>query len=84
MCFSPSPKTMRTVTLLGAGILVGTALIIIIPEGIHLWYVTSRIISADRAHSHSDSVCAFSFGPVATCPTSSRWLFALRYAPHGW
>lgn len=52
MCFSPSPKTMRTVTLLGAGILVGTALIIIIPEGIHLWYDALAAGGHEHEHGH--------------------------------
>eukprot|EP00039_Didymoeca_costata_P008677 m.114942 g.114942 ORF g.114942 m.114942 type:complete len:326 (+) comp14184_c1_seq3:135-1112(+) len=37
LCLSVNPTRVRYVSLLGAGILIGTALIIIIPEGIHLW-----------------------------------------------
>ena len=34
---SLSPRKMRMLSVFGAGLLVGTALIVIIPEGIHMW-----------------------------------------------
>jgi len=33
-----SPSRVRVLTVFGAGLLVGTALIVIIPEGVHMWY----------------------------------------------
>jgi len=38
LSFSLSPRQLRTLTLLGAGVLVGTSLIVIIPEGIETMY----------------------------------------------
>lgn len=40
---------MRHITILGAGLLIGTALAVIIPEGIHALY------ASNNSH-HSDSV----------------------------
>lgn len=41
-----SPRQLRIITLLGTGVLVGTSLIVIIPEGIETMY------SAGKTHSH--------------------------------
>ncbi|KAF1917308.1 Zinc/iron permease [Ampelomyces quisqualis] len=38
LSFSLSPRQLRILTLLGAGVLVGTSLIVIIPEGIETMY----------------------------------------------
>lgn len=38
LSFSLTPRQLRTLTLLGAGVLVGTSLIVIIPEGIETMY----------------------------------------------
>jgi zinc transporter 9 len=44
LSFSLSPRQLRTLTLLGAGVLVGTSLIVIIPEGIETMYsATSKV-----------------------------------------
>ncbi len=46
LSFSLTPRQLRIITLLGTGVLVGTSLIVIIPEGIETMY------SAGKAHSH--------------------------------
>ncbi|KAF2996022.1 hypothetical protein E8E13_002185 [Curvularia kusanoi] len=46
LSFTLSPRQLRIITLLGTGVLVGTSLIVIIPEGIETMY------SAGKAHSH--------------------------------
>lgn len=38
LAFALSERVKRVVSVFGAGLLVGTALIVIIPEGIHQWY----------------------------------------------
>lgn len=51
MCIQKSsdPSRMRLITTLGAGVLTGTALIVIIPEGIHMWTEAS---AAHEMHEH--------------------------------
>ncbi|KAH6625645.1 Zinc/iron permease [Boeremia exigua] len=46
LTFTLSPRQLRIITLLGTGVLVGTSLIVIIPEGIETMY------SAGKTHSH--------------------------------
>ncbi|KZM23571.1 uncharacterized protein EKO05_0011268 [Ascochyta rabiei] len=46
LSFTLSPRQLRIITLLGTGVLVGTSLIVIIPEGIETMY------SAGNTHSH--------------------------------
>lgn len=46
LSFTLSPRQLRIITLLGTGVLVGTSLIVIIPEGIETMY------SAGKTHSH--------------------------------
>ncbi|KAF2730670.1 Zinc/iron permease [Polyplosphaeria fusca] len=46
LSLSLSPRQLRTLSLLGTGVLVGTALIVIIPEGIETMY------SAGKPHAH--------------------------------
>ena len=36
---------MRHITILGAGLLIGTALAVIVPEGIHTLYANQKCIS---------------------------------------
>lgn len=47
LSFSLSPRQLRFITLLGTGVLVGTSLIVIIPEGIETMYS-----AGGRGHSH--------------------------------
>jgi len=50
---SVDPNKMRLVTILGAGILIGTALIVIIPEGMHMWVSAMKTEEAEaEAASH--------------------------------
>ena len=44
-CFIRTTFRLRIVSLIGAGLLIGTALIVIIPEGIHMYY--NAIVSTD-------------------------------------
>ncbi|KAJ4298105.1 hypothetical protein N0V90_006004 [Kalmusia sp. IMI 367209] len=48
LSFSLSPRQLRTVSLLGAGVLVGASLIVIIPEGIETMYS-----AAIKSHAHN-------------------------------
>lgn len=48
--FSFSASKLRRVTIAGAGLLIGTALIVIIPEGVHMYFDSV----ADSLHHHSD------------------------------
>jgi zinc transporter 9 len=47
LSFSLSPRQLRILTLLGAGVLVGTSLIVIIPEGIETMYSAGA-----KSHTH--------------------------------
>ncbi|KAF2477404.1 Zinc/iron permease [Lindgomyces ingoldianus] len=47
LSFTLSPRQLRFITLLGTGVLVGTALIVIIPEGIETMYS-----AAGKGHAH--------------------------------
>eukprot|EP00045_Choanoeca_perplexa_P003830 m.33728 g.33728 ORF g.33728 m.33728 type:complete len:317 (+) comp12254_c0_seq1:126-1076(+) len=46
MLLNLSSDKLRIVTLLGAGLLIGTALVVIIPEGMHMW------LAATASHEH--------------------------------
>ncbi|RYN57296.1 hypothetical protein AA0120_g6759 [Alternaria tenuissima] len=48
LSFNLSPRQLRIITLLGTGVLVGTSLIVIIPEGIETMYS-----AGSKTHSHS-------------------------------
>ncbi|TKX24367.1 ZIP Zinc transporter-like protein 1 [Elsinoe australis] len=48
LSFSLSPKHMRLLTACGTGILVGTALIVIIPEGVETLYSVKSVTSHDH------------------------------------
>lgn len=37
---------MRHITILGAGLLIGTALAVIVPEGIHTLYSNQKCVSS--------------------------------------
>lgn len=51
-----SESKMRFITLIGAGLLVGTALAVIIPEGVHSLY------SNDLQHTHSENTGGHNHG----------------------
>ncbi|XP_048586452.1 zinc transporter ZIP9 [Nematostella vectensis] len=51
LAFAMSEKRLRMVSVLGAGLLVGTALAVIIPEGVHALYAQQT--NGEGAHSHS-------------------------------
>lgn len=48
LSFNLSTRQLRIITLLGTGVLVGTSLIVIIPEGIETMYS-----AGSKTHSHS-------------------------------
>ena len=58
-----SEKPLRIITVFGAGLLIGTALIVIVPEGIHMWYssmLTEKMLAAATAnapteHAHANT-----------------------------
>lgn len=63
LAFTMSEKRLRMISILGAGLLVGTALAVIIPEGVHALYESEEHGHASHNHlspgtagdSHSDS-----------------------------
>ncbi|MCJ1296949.1 hypothetical protein MMC34_008518, partial [Xylographa carneopallida] len=57
LVFSFSHRHLRTLTTFGVGLLIGTAFIVIIPEGIHTLYTppSSSLQRQQAAHSHSGS-----------------------------
>ena len=44
-----SETRIRVLTIFGAGLLVGTALVVIIPEGVHMWYEAEAKAAAEAA-----------------------------------
>ena len=55
LIFSFSHRHLRTLTTFGVGLLIGTAFIVIIPEGIHTLYTppASNLATAQHPHSHT-------------------------------
>ena len=53
---SLSPNRLKTVTVFGAGMLIGTALIVVVPEGIHLWYSAAAAAHSHDGESHTTSL----------------------------
>lgn len=45
---------MRLITLFGAGILAGTALIVIIPEGISMWFMAMAMAASEHGHEEEE------------------------------
>lgn len=64
LAFTMSEKRLRMVSILGAGLLVGTALAVIIPEGVHALYEPQQHGHGSHGHgshshgSHSETVPA--------------------------
>eukprot|EP00730_Choanoeca_flexa_P018497 TRINITY_DN8996_c0_g2_i1.p1 TRINITY_DN8996_c0_g2~~TRINITY_DN8996_c0_g2_i1.p1 ORF type:complete len:324 (+),score=57.75 TRINITY_DN8996_c0_g2_i1:115-1086(+) len=52
LLFSLSAERLRIITLLGAGLLIGTALVVIIPEGMHMWLAASSSSDPDEHNEH--------------------------------
>ncbi|KAK6181884.1 hypothetical protein SNE40_009662 [Patella caerulea] len=50
LAFTLSEEKLKLVTVLGAGLLVGTALSVIIPEGVHAMYSNGRRYGASNHH----------------------------------
>ncbi|OQO13748.1 hypothetical protein B0A48_01978 [Cryoendolithus antarcticus] len=73
LTLSLSPRQLRLITALGTGVLVGTALIVIIPEGVETLYSASQL-----GHAHSTRSLASSPVTVresmhpAICPALVR------------
>ncbi|CZT24859.1 related to ATX2-Putative Golgi transporter involved in homeostasis of manganese ions [Ramularia collo-cygni] len=51
LSFSLSPRNLRLITALGTGVLVGTSLIVIIPEGVDTLYKAS---TSSHGHGHDE------------------------------
>lgn len=47
-----SESKMRHITILGAGLLIGTALAVIVPEGIHTLYSNQKCVPSHSEHEH--------------------------------
>lgn len=71
LSFSLSARQLRILTLLGTGVLVGTSLIVIIPEGIETIYSASS-----KSHSYSQQRVI-----QPTIPSASRIQNGIRTAP---
>lgn len=54
LSLSISANRMRLITVFGAGILIGTALNVIIPEGLHMWASASQPSHAAVEHVHEE------------------------------
>jgi len=58
LAFTMSEKRLRMVSILGAGLLVGTALAVIIPEGVHALYEPQQhghVSHSHGSHLHSET-----------------------------
>lgn len=55
MMMTCTARQIRLITIMGAGLLIGTALIIIIPEGIDMWYSASVEAPPVHDHDHGDN-----------------------------
>ena len=69
-CFSCclQQKRLRMISILGAGLLVGTALAVIIPEGVHALYESQEhgeLHCELRAGKKKNLNCSLSFGQAA-------------------
>lgn len=58
-----SSAKLRIVTIFGAGLLVGTALIVIIPEGIAMHYDSQLAEKNSHAHEHAEAAADGAEGP---------------------
>lgn len=47
-----SPSRLKSVSVFGAGLLIGTALIVVVPEGVHMWY---SMPAKEHEHSEGDA-----------------------------
>ncbi|CAH3021688.1 unnamed protein product, partial [Porites evermanni] len=56
LAFTMSEKRLRMISILGAGLLVGTALAVIIPEGVHALYESQE--HGHASHTHSEDKAA--------------------------
>ncbi|KIW73439.1 hypothetical protein PV04_01560 [Phialophora macrospora] len=74
-----SPSQLRLISTIGMGVLVGTSLVVIIPEGVETLYTASEV---GRAHSHTRrdllALEADIQSPHAYAPTSVHQLFVRR------
>ena len=50
---------MRHITIIGAGLLVGTALAVIIPEGVHSLYSSNNHKHGDAGKNHAKGLILF-------------------------
>jgi len=58
LAFTMSEKRLRMISILGAGLLVGTALAVIIPEGVHALYESQEHGHASHMHSAAETADA--------------------------
>jgi zinc transporter 9 len=61
LSFALSQRQLRIITFLGTGVLVGTSLIVIIPEGIETMYSASR-----QGHAHENNPAPIKIATVAS------------------
>lgn len=54
--FAVKEQRLRMVSIIGAGLLIGTALIVIIPEGIHMYYDAAAKLMEAPKHTHDEEV----------------------------
>ncbi|KAL3445082.1 Zinc/iron permease [Aspergillus insuetus] len=66
LAFKLSPSQLRLISSLGMGVLVGTSLIVIIPEGVETLY---DAVTIERKSVHSRSVAVAPLHERATIPT---------------
>lgn len=74
LSFSLSAAKLRLVSVLGAGLLIGTALIVVVPEGIHMFYAAH----SEGDHHHEES--AASSGEHQEHSHGEDWMIGLALA----
>ncbi|CAK1365277.1 unnamed protein product [Cercospora beticola] len=71
LSFALTPRQLRLITALGTGVLVGTALIVIIPEGVETLYAASG-----SDHGHNANVAARGLALAREWPKEGRSIIA--------
>lgn len=83
--FTLSPRKVRLMSVFGAGLLVGTALIVVVPEGVHMMWSAAQQASREHAHrapqagpsapvsaSHADHAPMPAASPMPTAPLHAQ------------
>lgn len=72
-----SSSRLKTVSVFGAGLLIGTALIVVVPEGIHMWY---SLKTEEHGSDHAAEVHVEGAGHSHEHGGEKDWLIGLSLA----